>query len=288
MRWLFQSVVVCLLLLGPVGCNNRQEDEPVWENVKITDLEPPRNGGGAKALRTIHLNVDVFETPAEDIDSMDDVWAMLRRQPVRFSDYEAFEANLFAVGLGQGPMLNRVVELLDAAGAKRAQRMSLLLADGQPNELPMTRLPVQRTIFYASQGSSTDGVDVGPGSLGLRLRADKVPGIRGLCNVRIMPVFVPAFSSALPPLANRKGPRQFRFSSAGFWLRMSVGDFFVLGSRQYGAGQIRLADYLFSQPAPSRTVRLFSGGSSRLDERSVPYFGPVVRTYIVVCTGVNY
>lgn len=281
-------MVVFLLLLGPAGCNDQRENEPVWEKVKIPDLAPPRNGRDGQALKTMHLNVDVFETPAEDIDSMDDVWAVLRRQPVRFSDYEAFEANLFAVGLGQGPMLNRVVELLEAAGAKRAQRMSLLLADGQPNELPMTRLPAERTIFYAPQGSSTEGVGLGPGGLGLRLRADKVPGMRGLSNVRAMPVFVPVSSSSIPRLAPQTKSGQFRFSSAGFWLRMGVGDFFVLGSRQYGAGQIRLADYLFSQPVPSRTVRLFSGGSSGLNERSVPYFGPVVRTYIVVCTGMNY
>jgi hypothetical protein len=81
---------------------------------------------------------------------------------------------------------------------------------------------------------------------------------------------------------------EFRFSSAGFWLRMSVGDFFVLAPRDYGEGQIRLADYLLSRAAPSSGVRLYVDRSLEAGGQPERYFGPVVRLYVLVCSGINY
>jgi hypothetical protein len=284
----FQIGVLCIVLLLQAGCESAAEQDEKWKDLTLADVAPSGGGWQDQMLKMINLNIYSFELPAEKIGRLSEIWGLLYRSPVRFKDAEAFEANMLSVVFGQGRQFGRVLELLESYGVGRARRVSLLLVDGQSNELSVSRLGRERTIFYASRGSVAEGVDVGPGILGLRLLAEKVPGLKGQCNVRATPVFMPVVRGSIRPLAARVKSNEFRFSSAGFWLRMSVGDFFVLGPRDYGEGQIRLADYLFSQPTPSSGVRLYVDRSLGAGGRPERYFGPVVRLYVVICSGINY
>lgn len=285
---LFEIAVFSFLLLSLTGCNSPEESEPVWERLKIGDLAASDSGKGpgGQALKTINFNVYIFEMPAGNVSVLDDIRRVLYAEPVRYKDYDAFAANLFSAGFGQGPMWDEVVSLLDGGGRK-ARTVSLLLPDGQANDVAVARLRGEQTIFYVSSGGSMDGETVGPGRLALRIRAKKIPGLKGLCNVSVCPVFTVLMAGSIPQLAARAKSGEFVFSSAGFELKMSAGDFLFLGPQEHIDDRITLASYLFSRPGPSPGVRIFLIPPSNDTERPELYFGPVVRCYLIVCTGVN-
>jgi len=197
---------------------------------------------------------------------LNDVWQMLYTKPLRFNDYDAFVANSFSVGFGEVQMWNKIADLLRATGGKRAKTVSLLLLDGQASDLAIAALGNEQTIFYISTDGSMEGVTIGPGNLALRIKAEKIPGLRGVCNVDVQPVFSLPVRSSIPQLAAREKLGEFLFDAAGFRLKMSPGNFVFLGPKKYTSDQITLASLVFSRPG----------------------LGPVVRMFLFVCTRINY
>jgi hypothetical protein len=280
------GLVFCVLLsFCLIGCAG-PEEEPVWEKVKIGDLAPYHGGKPpqARLLETINFDVHIFEIPAENIDKLDDIWSGLRtnyRRPMRFDNPHAFSANSFSVCFGQIPMWNRVGDLLLAAGGQKITEVSLLLADGGAETIAITGLDGPRTIFFTSRRGSREGANVGPGILALRIKAEKIPGLKGACNVNACPIFSPPkLSSSIPQLTARAKLREFPFSSAAFGLRMSPGDFVFLGPKKYISDQTTLGGLFFSNPEGS----LFFSAT----ERKGPERKPAIRIFLLVCTGINY
>jgi hypothetical protein len=255
----FSCAVVLL-----TGCNAPEKDEPIWQQVKIGDLAPSDNGKrpAGRLLKTTNFNIYTFEIPAENIDTLDDVWQMLYTKPLRFNDYDAFKANSFLVGFGQVQMWDKIANLLHTADGKKVQTASLLLPDGQANDLTIARLDNELTIFYISSAGSMEGAAVGPGKLALRIKAEKIPGSRGVRDVDIKPAFSPLIKSLISQPGARKKPGELLFTSAGFKLKMSPRDFIFLGPEKYISPQATLDSLFFTRHKPK----------------------PVVRTYLIVCT----
>lgn len=272
-----------VMLLG--GCNGAEEDKPIWEKVKIGDLLPTRGGKGPSkgTLKTINFNVYVFEMPAENIGTLADVREMLYEQQFRFFDYNAFRANSFSVGFGQMQMWDEIGELLNAAGAKKMPTVSLLLVEGQSNDVTIIDLYGEQPVFYVAGGGSMPGASIGPGKLALRVKAEKIAGARGVCNVMVHPVFTPPRRSSIPELAGRAKAGELPFVSAGFQLRMSPGEFFLLGPERYVSDQISLGGLFFSKPEGSLFFTKSESGSSAVK----PELKPAIRIFLFVCTGMN-
>ncbi|HUW18572.1 MAG TPA: hypothetical protein VMW16_04655 [Sedimentisphaerales bacterium] len=285
---LFQIGVFSCLLFWAGGCGAPEKEKPIWERVKLRDIASsnPDNQPVGRSLKTINFNVYIFEMPAERVGVLDDVWKMLYMEPVRFSDFDAFRANLFLVGFGHSRALNGVVDLVHSAGGRKAQTVSVLLPDEQYQDIGVASLYGEKTVFYTPVGGSTEGVVVGPGRLALRVEAERIPGFRGLCSVKVRPAFAPTMRSPVQQAGGRARSGEFLFDSASFQLKMTAGDFFFLGPKEYVDGQMTLASYFFSRPAPSRGMTLLIPPSAE-GEAARPYFGPVVRTYMVLCTGIN-
>ncbi len=266
MTRLFQITVLSCAGLLLTGCNSPEKNEPIWQHIKIGDIAPSHSNKqpGGQLLKTISFDVYIFEIPAENISALDDIWQVLHTKQLQFNDYDAFAANSFSAGFGQIRMWNEAANLLRAGGAKKVKTVSLLLADGQADDLPIARLYRKQTIFYVSTDNSIEGATVGPGELALRIKAENIPGSRGVYNVNAQPVFPSPIRSAIPQLAAREKSGEFLFTSAGFGLKMSPGDFVFLGPEKY-TDQITLAGLFFSR-----------------NERK-----PVVRTYLIVCTRIN-
>ncbi len=279
---IFQIAVLSSLAFWLTGCNGSKQSEPIWEQVKITDLAPSPSGKqpGAQLLKTINFNVYIFEIPAENISTLDNVWPMLHTRPLRFNDYDAFGANSFLAGFGQIPMWNRVAELLRSANGIQAGTISLLLPDNRAQTIAVAGLGKEQTVFYTSNNGSMEGATLGPGQLGLRIKAEKIPGSRGVCKMSAVPVFSPPRRSSIPLLSALEKSGEFLFRPAGFSLKMSPGDFVLLGPEKYDSGQITLGSLFFSKPEGS----LFF---SEL-ERKGPERKPSVRLFLLVCTGINY
>jgi len=276
----FQIAVFISAVLVPTGCKLPQRSKPVWEQAKIGDLAP---AGGAKKLdeqllKTANFKVYVFEMPAENISALNDVWQMLRssstaesRQmgPVyskrlQFDNHNAFSANYFAADCGQIQVQN-IIDLMHTAGGKTVETVSLLLSDGQAQTIDITRLNSEQTVFYASAEGSMEGATVGPGLIALQIKADKIPGSKYVCDVGAQPVFLPPMVSPIQELADHAKTKEFFFTCCRFRLRMSPGDFILLGPQKYTDQRTTLGGLFFSRP-----------------DRN-----PVVRTLLLLCTSIN-
>jgi hypothetical protein len=286
---LLETAVFVLLVLCVAGCNEPERELAATEGLKIGDLAPWRPEGreGIKPLEAANFNIYVFELPAEELPALDEAWLILRAERLRFSNAEAFQANSFMAGSGAEPVLNQLVDLLLSAGARRVQTVALLLPDGLGNNVWVGPVPGERTVFYSTAQGPPEGVTLGPGAMVLRLTAQRYPGLRGLCDLKVQPAFVSPVSSAIPQVAERARKNAFYFELVGFSLKMSPGEFVLLGPAEYIGDGITLASYFFSRPAPDARVKVLPKPREDGSGEAKPYYGPVVRIYLIVCTGVS-
>jgi hypothetical protein len=267
------------------GCNPPKDDKPVLEDITIGDLAPPDRAQrpGVQRLKTINFNVYVFELPAENVRALDEVWQVLYTKPLRLNDFNAFSGNSFSVGFGEMQIWNRIAEVLGTADAKKMPTVSLLVPEGQAQDVAVRSLYKEQPVYYVSGGGSMEGPTVGPGRLALRIKARKIPGARGVCYVEVHPVFSPPFMSSIPHLADRAKAGEVPFVSAGFGLKMSRGDFFFLGPEEYISHGATLGSLFFSIPEGTFFFSKPEGGAlTGRRERK-----PAVRVFLVVCTSVN-
>lgn len=274
-------LITCVFLsFCLMGCNGGEE-LPIWEQVKIRDLAPIDNNTqpDSQQLKTINFNVYIFEIPADEISELDKVWPTLYTQPLRFNNPDAFSANSFRVGFGQIPMWNRVANTLRSVDGIQAGIFSLLIPDGQSNNVAIAALGREQTVFYISNKGTMEGAIFGRGRLGLQIQAEKMAGARGVCKVSVLPVFSPPELSKIPLLSARGKSGEFLFESAGFSLNISPGDFVLLGPEKYDSGQTTLSSLLLSKPQGS----LFFNEL----ERKPPELREAVRLFLIICTSIN-
>ncbi|MCK4913730.1 MAG: hypothetical protein KAS69_03930 [Planctomycetes bacterium] len=250
-----------------IGCGSNGDNKPVWEQAQLADLAPSNVAGEPEIqrLKTINFNIYIFETPVENAIKLNAVWPVLYTKPLRFNDKSVFGANSFLAGFGSVDMWNPVADLLAGADSKKVEKISLLLLDGNANDVSITLLHNEQEIFYVSQGGVMEGVSVGSGKLAWRIKAEKKPGSRGVCKVEAVPVFLPPRRSLIPQLAAEEKTEEYVFSSAGFGLEMTPGDFVFVGPQKYINHRITLAGIFFGQPQQK----------------------PAIRTYLLVCTAIN-
>jgi len=262
-----------LLLTGVaaafIGCNGVEEDEPVWQGPKIGDIAPSPGSRQdiSHVIKGVSFNVYVLEIPASKIRDLDSLREMLYTNSFRYYDAAAFEANLFSAGFGQAAMFNQITASLDAAGAVQARpEFSLLLSDGQTSDIFVTRLLRRQPIFYYAPGGAIADTTIGPGDLSLRLKAEGISGMRGVCKVTAKPVFTPAAKALFPSPADKQKFGELFFDVAAFEVKMTPGDIVLLTPHDYQSKRITLAGLFFTRSGP----------------RSV------FTTFMIVCNKMNY
>jgi hypothetical protein len=251
----------CALLLALAGfllagCT-APEKPPIWKDVKIGDLAPHLPPESNQPTDIINLNVFVFDIPVNDANVLDSIWSWLHIQPLRFNSYNAFAMNLFAVGFGQPQDWNPIADILRNVDAKRVERNSLVLLNGQPKDLPVCGLSRQKTIFYNSVAHESEGVTVGPGAFSLRIIMQKIPGQRGVCNMSVQPVFVPPGKFRLPLQEKSEAPASFAFDALAVNLQITPGSFLLLGPRKYTSDKSGLAGLFFSTDVPRPAAKIY-------------------------------
>jgi len=291
MKKSLEIAVLGFLCLIIAGCNPPKE-EPIWENVKIGDLAPWKNDSkvSVAGIKSIGFSVYIFEAPLGRFDEISGIWDVLvgpdiagpeRRGllyggRIRFNSYDAFTRNSFSIGLGDGRLWPRFASVLNSADASKIQTLSVLVTDEGVNEVPIGIAGVPQTVFYVKNDGSIDAAGIEPGRFVLQIRAQRIPGLRGLCSVDIQPAFSEGMRGGV-----------LGFGSAGFNLKMSPGEFFVLAPAEISANGLSLSSYFFERSAPSSGGRMFLVPSADGSRGVKAYFGPVVRVYMVVCTSIN-
>jgi hypothetical protein len=271
-----------LWLGGLAGCAGApREEREIWKGPKIGEVGPSPGEPlpKAKFLGTVSMDIFMVEIPAENIDKLDPLWRALSAKPVSMSSYNAFSENGFRVKFGRIDAWQQIQKLLTEAGAQTPDRFSLPIADNDTSDLPIGNFPMNHTISFVGNDLSSQSAQVGPGILVLRLRAEPVPGARGVRKIIAYPTYAPPHASPISQLSAIIRKREFYFASAAFAALMSPGDLLVLGPESYIAQRGSLGGLFFSNPQG----RLFLDPS----KPSPPAVKPAVRVYILVCRGIS-
>ncbi len=263
------------------GCDTLEQNKPVWNEVSFGDLTAANNYSipRPQLLNTINFDVHIFEIPSGNVGKLNTVWNSLHTSPIRFNNYRAFNGNSFIARFGQALLLDKIEELLVSAGGQRALKISLLMSANRPNDITITGLDKQQSVHYISAEGTKETAAVGPGMLVLRIKAVKVTGSEGVCIFVAQPVFTQPVMSSIPALAERAKLHEFIFGSAAFGLKISPGDFVILGPQKYDSSRSTLGGLFFSKPEGT----LFFTNT----EHKVPEHKPSVRVLLLVCTGVG-
>jgi hypothetical protein len=274
--------VFCLLfsVFCLSGCTKPEPELPIWEQVKIGEIVPSEAGKTQQMelLKMTRLDVHIFEIPADNIAEIDKIRKKLFIKPLQLKNYEAFNANSFLVRFGQVDLWRQTNDWLLGAEGRNIIKISLMLADGEAQNIAITGLDHPQPIYFTGADGSISGANLGPGIFGLRIKAEKVPGSMGVCDLVAYPVFSPPTKSAIPQLDAIGKLREFPFTSVAFGLKMSPGDFVLLAPKEYVGDQTSLGGLFFSNP---RGGLFFSKTKS-------PEYKPAVRIFLLVCTGINY
>ncbi len=276
----FIIAVVGLLGVFMAGCPG-SENEPVLEDIKIGDLAPYDNNQPSqpKLLDTINFEIHIFEIPAENVDKLEKIQNQLFIQPLRLTNYPAFTGNSFSVRFGRFEMFNETVARLLDVEANKVVNASLMLTDSQEQTVSIIGLRGPRTILFTGESGKTEGANVPTGVLGLRMKANRIPGTAGVCNLIVTPVFSPLARSSIPTLDNRVKLREFIFTPTAFGSRMNPGDYIMFSPTEYIDDGESLCSMIFSNPQGS----LFVGKGST----KPPEIKPAVRVFLFLCTRID-
>jgi hypothetical protein len=247
----FHIAVMFWLTALITSCNGQKQQnaKPVWEDVKLGDLAPTGQKPQIQRLDSINFQVNIFETPAENTGKLNEISKTLYTQPFRFKHFKAFGANSFSVGFGRTSLGNQIFDMLSEAGAKRVGSSVILLSDGRYDDLPVNRLFNRTSIYYTSTDGSIKTKSIGPGQLALRIKAQKIPGLRGVCNVSFTPVSPSPLKQLTTKSSDSSESNDTFFESCSFSLKMSPGDFIYLRPLQYISHQNSLGSFFFSRAA---------------------------------------
>lgn len=280
MRRLCHIAIITGVLFGAAGCDTPRGTDavPIWEGVKIGQLGPqsPDPSRRAKLLGTVHFDVYAFDLPADRIEKLEPVWQSLSAKPIRTNSYTAFAENGFRVRYGRLRLWKDIEAMLAKAGARGAGTTSLTLSEEMPADLPIADLSQPHPISFIGTDLSKQIANVGTGVLVLRLRAEPIPGARGVRKIIAYPVHTLPTPLAIPELDSTARQREFYFGAAAFASQMSPGDLLMLAPNTYTGERQSLGGLFFNKPV----------GTLFLDpeQRRPPERKPTVRLFVLICT----
>lgn len=280
----WKLVVASWIGLLMIGCKAPDKQQPIWEHVKIMDIAPTDQSQSAagsipQTVKTINFDIHIIDVPVDKISELHAVWRSLDTRPLKFTNYRAFEDNLFKVGIGSAGTLDKILGHLLQAGCQRAATIRLLLTENESNDLSLVPLSTRWTVSFVSSERDRQKAAIGPGVLGLRVKATKVPESRSVCQLTAYPAFWLPVTGPIAELLERARAFEFVFDGAAFGTRMTMGQVVVLGPASYNSDQSTLAGLLFSKP---EGTMFFGATQPKPPERKA-----AVRLLLMVCTGMS-
>jgi hypothetical protein len=193
--------------------------------------------------------------------------------------YDSFRQNSFRVRSGRFEAWQRILDLLAQAGAQKVGVATLMVSDDDSTDWLIVSSPSPGTVSFVDEALLPQKANLGPGRLVLRLRAEPVPGVRGVRRLIAYPAHSSFLTSAIPKLQEKLTESDFVFDSAAFAAQMGRGDLVVLAPVEYTGERFTLGGLFFNKAEP---VTFLDPA-----RRQLPQQKPAVRVLILVCTGIR-
>ena len=240
-------VIITVCLFYCTGCTPPPPKAPVWESVKFKDLVRKKHSPQNALESPMQFNMYIFSLPADNFIAVKDVWTTLSTKPIQFISHDSFDENGFAAGAGKTAMWEPIAEKLRAAKSTNLKTTDLVIFSKNQEYVSLLKLEAEKNIFYRTQDNKINGATLGPGEAVLRLTAVTPPDVRGVCKLTVEPMFK---STATPGEAPADA-NDLVFTTATFSVRMSPGDFVLLGPASFSRQDMTLSSIFFSSPDAS-------------------------------------
>ena len=266
----------------------RSTAQTALSGIKISDIAPTFSD---RLGPEIVFQIFTFEFPAQRVLELERFFENLRLQPLSFANYKAFKANGFSAGFGRGREWNLVAEQLRRTEARETLSNTLIVFDNTGDAIGAVWVDAGQTIFYFGEDGSVGGLSPGMGRLILQLKAEPLPEVRAVAKVVIQPVFRQGMEESLNRLAGIEKIDEKVFSFARFSLKMSDGDFILLGPSEYKKDKTLLSSLFFARRGnfvvrkkpPQQEKPDVSAEDNYVLQRNIP----LVRMYLIVCMKVG-
>jgi len=255
MNRLFKILVIFITAVSLAGCEN-DIFKPKTEGIKIGELAPTRQRIKPQILRTTNIDIVIFELPAENVRLLDDAWGILDKGTLRFNDPNGFAANKLRAAAGKISDINKIDPILKSAGAKKQLTTTILMSDGQPEVLNISRMTEKSTISFIGHNGAVKSSEAGPGVLALELSSRKIFNKRGVASVKVLPVIYTPTEGIAPAIAERLKAGDIRFFSAGLGMDMRSGDIIMLSTSQFSPDEITAAGRFFTKTGQDASVKV--------------------------------
>jgi hypothetical protein len=285
-RPFFYIVLIATACLG--GCQEQQAGSDVSiDGIKLSDLAAANS---TRLPSQVFFRMFVFEMPAENFTSINDIFKNLSTDPLRFVNEGTFRANGFNAGFGYNKMWDTAADRLRQLNAKRVMTKNIFIFDDNGHDIAIAGTNNPHTMLYISKDRIITTANLNSGQFIWRIKAKVIPQRRGTAGVTIMPVFKDNYQPKLEKLLEGVKPRETVFGSAGFGLNMSNEDFILIGPARYNSEQVtlcnsffaRTGDYIVNEPSQHQ-----SGDVTITKQITVKKDAPMIRLYMIVCVRVG-
>ncbi len=220
-------ILASVCLVGFCGCSKTEQAPgraPI-DHIKLKDLEPVDPGNLPPQIRFRILR---FEVPADQIATLQQGFSQFDTAQLRFAERRAFQANGFLAGFGTNEHLGGLSALLERVQARRKATRNLLVFDDAGDDISVTMLNSKEEVSWKRADGKVAKDVFSAGRFSWMLKAAPIPDIRGVAQVRILPVYRMGTDGFLTYMARMRGYAPFDFGA--FDVRMNQGDFVLLGS----------------------------------------------------------
>lgn len=285
-RPFFYIVLIATTCL--LGCLGQDAGSDVSiDGIKLSDITAVNS---TRLPPQIFFRMFVYETPAENFTSLNDIFENLSTEPLRFVNEDTFRANGFNAAFGYNKMWDPAASRLRQLNAKRIMTKDIFIFDDDGHDIPVTGSNNPQTMLYISKERIITIANLDSGQFIWRIKAKAIPQRRGTAGVTIMPVFKNNYQSKFAKLFEGVKPGETVFGSAGFGLNMSYEDFVLIGPSRYNTEQTtlcnsffaRIRDYVINEPSQYQP-----GSVTMTKPVTVKKNAPMIHLYMIVCVRVD-
>jgi len=270
------------------GCLEQDAGSDVSiDRIKLSDIAPANS---ARLPEQIFFRMFVFEMPAENFTSINDVFEGLSTEPLRFVNEDTFRANGFNAAFGYNKMWDPAASRLRQLNAKRVMTENIFIFDDDGYDIAIAGVNNPQMMRYIAKDRTITTAELVDGQFVWRIKAKIIPQRRATAGVTIMPVFKNNYRPKLAKFVEGASHGETVFGSAGFGLNMSSEDFVLIGPGRYNGRQAtlcnsffaRIGDCVINEPSQHQ-----SGGVTVTKQITVKRDIPMIRLYMIVCVRVG-
>lgn len=250
-----------ILQLFITGCGN---SEPIWEDIKITDLAPANSPENPDNIKTVSFDIHKIEFPADRMDEVKEIYEDLQTSALSLNSTTGFKENLFQAGLGQKQTWEKLNQVYKKANAEVKSSMSYIINFDQPNYIPAARIDPAKKLYYHQADGNLKKAVIKNSELTFRITARRIANRKGFCRLYIVPAFrnktsENRFESFLKEGSGNQGNifNDSVFESTAFNVEISRGDFILIGPEKFVPHQYTLPAVLFCSQQPKPVFRIF-------------------------------